>query len=193
MLAHVITGQFFCISYFHGAVTPIISNHFCNTCWIWFSLTNSISKVCRQTAKLSNRLLKLSCVLVIRFVIFFLSFVFSGLHPPAHGGSQARGRIGATAAAYARATAKPDPSRICDLHHSSQQRWILNPLSEARDGTCNLMVPSQICFCCAATGTPKVAILINASTRSLCSSFLSFSGRTRRYLLWNKICKILLS
>ena len=39
------------------------------------------------------------------------------------------------------ATATPGPSRVCDLHHSSWQRWILNPLSEARDRTCNLMVP----------------------------------------------------
>lgn len=35
--------------------------------------------------------------------------------------------------AYATATAMPDPSRTRDLHHSSQQRWVLNPLSEARD------------------------------------------------------------
>ena len=28
--------------------------------------------------------------------------------------------------AYTTATAMPDPSWICDLHHSSQQRWILN-------------------------------------------------------------------
>ena len=31
---------------------------------------------------------------------------------------------------YATATAMPDPSLICDLHHSSQQRWIFNPLTE---------------------------------------------------------------
>ena len=29
-------------------------------------------------------------------------------------------------------TATPDPSRVCDLHQSSQQHRILNPLSEAR-------------------------------------------------------------
>ena len=34
--------------------------------------------------------------------------------------------------AYTTATAMPDPSHICDLHHSSGQWWILNPLSEAR-------------------------------------------------------------
>ena len=35
-----------------------------------------------------------------------------------------------------------DSSCICDLHHSSWQGHILNPLSEARDGTRNLMLPS---------------------------------------------------
>ena len=35
--------------------------------------------------------------------------------------------------AYATATATPDPSRVCDVHHGPWQRWILNPLSEARD------------------------------------------------------------
>ena len=34
---------------------------------------------------------------------------------------------------YITATAMPDLSRVCDLHHSSWQRWILNPLSEARN------------------------------------------------------------
>ena len=36
-------------------------------------------------------------------------------------------------------TATPDPSHICDLHYSSQQLQILNPLSEAKDQTCILM------------------------------------------------------
>ena len=31
------------------------------------------------------------------------------------------------------ATAMPDPSHVCDLHHGSQHHWILNPLSKARD------------------------------------------------------------
>ena len=34
---------------------------------------------------------------------------------------------------FATATTTSDPSCICDLHHSSQQYWILNPLSEARE------------------------------------------------------------
>ena len=35
--------------------------------------------------------------------------------------------------AYTTATATWDPSHVCDLHHSSLQHQILNPLSEARD------------------------------------------------------------
>ena len=34
--------------------------------------------------------------------------------------------------AYATARAMQDPSCICDLHHSSWQCWILNPLSMPR-------------------------------------------------------------
>ena len=48
--------------------------------------------------------------------------------------------------AYTTATAMWDPSCICDLHHSSGQLRILNPLSEARDRTCVLMGASQIRF-----------------------------------------------
>ena len=47
--------------------------------------------------------------------------------------------------AYTTATATPDPSHVCDLRHSSQQCQIVNPLSEARDQTGNLIVPSWIC------------------------------------------------
>ena len=67
--------------------------------------------------------------------------------------------------AYARATAMPDESQICNLHYSSRQCQILNPLSEARDRTCNLMVPSRICFHCSTTGTPQGCILIPSSFR----------------------------
>ena len=57
--------------------------------------------------------------------------------------------------AYTTATATPDPNCVCNLHHSSRTHRILNPLSEARDRTHNLiMVPSQICFRWAMTGAP---------------------------------------
>ena len=79
--------------------------------------------------------------------------------PEAYGSSQARGRIGAAAAGYTTATATQDLSLICDLHHSSWQCCILIPLSEARDRTHILVVPSRIHFHCATTGTPHLDIL----------------------------------
>ena len=63
------------------------------------------------------------------FVVVVVVVAISWAAPAAYGGSQARGLIGAVAAS---------------LHHSSQQRWILNLLSKARDQTCNLIVPSWI-------------------------------------------------
>ena len=68
----------------------------------------------------------------------------------AYGSSQARGRIRAAVAS------QPwqwwDPSHVCNLHYSSRQCWILNPLSKARDRTQVLRDTSQIHFCCATMG-----------------------------------------
>ena len=61
--------------------------------------------------------------------------------------------------AYTTATAMPDPSHICDLHHSSCQCRVLNPLSKARDRTRIPMDTSQIHFCCATRGLPKVYLI----------------------------------
>ena len=57
------------------------------------------------------------------------------------------------------ATATWDLSRVCDLHHSLCQCWILNPLSEARHQTCVLMDASQICFHWTMMGTPLGSFL----------------------------------
>ena len=54
--------------------------------------------------------------------------------------------------AYTTATAMSDLSNIGDLHHSSCQCQILNPLSKARDQNGSLMVSSLIHFPCATTG-----------------------------------------
>ena len=56
------------------------------------------------------------------------------------------------------ATVMQDLSRICNLYPSSWQRQILNPLSEARHRTRNLMVPSRSRFHCAMTGTPELPL-----------------------------------
>ena len=58
--------------------------------------------------------------------------------------------------AYTVDTVTQDPSHICDLHHSSGQHQILNPLSKARDQTPKLIVPSRIHFCYAKMGTLKI-------------------------------------
>ena len=73
----------------------------------------------------------------------------------AYGSSWAEDELELQLPAYATATATPDLGHVCNLHHSSQQHWILNPLSKARDRTLNLMVPSQIHFQCATVGIPK--------------------------------------
>ena len=61
--------------------------------------------------------------------------------------------------AYARATAMPDPSLVCNLHHSSRQRQILNPLNEAGDRTRNLMLPSWIVSAVLQRELPKQVII----------------------------------
>ena len=51
------------------------------------------------------------------------------------GSFQARGQIEASLLAYTTARATPDPSHICNLHHSSWQCRILHQLSETWDRT----------------------------------------------------------
>ena len=65
------------------------------------------------------------------------------------------------------ATATPDLSHVCNLHHSSRQRQILNPLREAKDRTRDLMVPSRIHFCCTMTGPHLYSIYLFSYTSSM--------------------------
>ena len=69
--------------------------------------------------------------------LYFFLFLSPYLQP--YGGSQAKNQIKA-----APATATWNPSQVFDLHHSSRQCQILNPLSGSRDRTCILMVISGI-------------------------------------------------
>ena len=55
--------------------------------------------------------------------------------------------------AYTIATTTADPSCVCNLHHSSQQCWMLNPLSKARDSAHVLMDTSWVHCLWATTGT----------------------------------------
>ena len=87
-------------------------------------------------------------------LIFIYLFLLFGATPTAYGSSHAGVKSELQLPAYTTATTMQDLSCVFDLHHSSQQHLILNPLFEARDRACILMDTSQICFCCAMMGTP---------------------------------------
>ena len=89
-------------------------------------------------------------------LFFYLFIVFLGLHPRHMEVPRLGVKLELQVLAYTTATAMPDLSCVCNSHHSSWQHQILNPMSEARDRTCNLMVPSQTCFCCTMTETPEI-------------------------------------
>ena len=56
---------------------------------------------------------------------------------------------------YSTVTATQDPSCICNLHHSSRQCQIPDPLSKAKDQNCGLMDTSQIRFHWVTRKTPS--------------------------------------
>ena len=92
------------------------------------------------------------------FLVFFFVFCFLFFFraaPVVYRGSQARGQIRVTVAGlhHSHSNAGSEPR----LQPTPQLRAAPNPnpLSEARDQTHNLVVPSQICFCCTMMGTPK--------------------------------------
>ena len=69
--------------------------------------------------------------------IYLLVFI---LGPP-FGSSRSSGQIRAVGAILYHSQ-----SHVLELHHSSGQRWILNPLSEVRDQTLILMDTRQVCY-----------------------------------------------
>ena len=92
-----------------------------------------------------SRLSRVHRTMPVRLSSKRMTSFFLGPQPAAYGGSQARRCNRAVATnlhqshSNTGATATPDPSCACDLHHSAWHRQILNPLSEARDRTCVFM------------------------------------------------------
>ena len=88
--------------------------------------------------------------------VFFFWFVFCFLGP--HLWHMEVPRLGVESElqllSYTTVIAMQDRRHICNLHHSSQQCQIPDPLSEARDWTHILMDTSQICFHWAMMGIP---------------------------------------
>ena len=62
--------------------------------------------------------------------------------------------------AYPTATATQDLSCVCNLHHSSWQRLILNPVSEARDWTRILMDTSRVCNPLSHDGNSRMFLFL---------------------------------
>ena len=84
--------------------------------------------------------LSFSLSLFLSLFICFLGFYLC----VAHGSFQAKDRMRARAASHSPSYSNSGSERVCDQYHSSQQLWILNPLSEARDRTCILMDTNRV-------------------------------------------------
>ena len=83
-------------------------------------------EICRQVSKMLN-------YFPIFFFFFLVFLPFLGLYLRHMEVPRLRVESELQLLAYTTATVTRDPSCICNLHHSSWQRWILVPLSEARD------------------------------------------------------------
>ena len=83
-----------------------------------------------------------------------------------------KGPIRATAAGLRHSNTGSE-THLQQTLYSSWQCQILNPLSEARDWTCNLMVPSLICFRCTTMETPRACCLNELVFRLLKTLFTS--------------------
>ena len=99
----------------------------------------------------------------IPFLFFF--FCFLGPHPRNMEVSRLGVRSELQLLAYATALPTRDLSHICSLQHSSRQRWIFNPLSEARDEPETLWFLVGFVNPWATKGTPQMIFLRYASHR----------------------------
>ena len=120
-----------------------------------------------------------TAVTILNFIYLFICFL--GLRPRHIAVPRLGVQLELQLPAYATATS--DLSHVCNLHHSSLQRGILNPLSEARDQTCNLLIPSWICFCCTTTGTPVKFLM----SRLLLILFEILDKSIPYVILWHRV------
>ena len=105
--------------------------------------------------KTHSNLIQLSSLLHRRNHVLnlFILFCFLGPHPRYLEAPRLGVQSELQLLSYTTATATPDLSQACDLHHSSRQHRILNPLSEARDQNCVPMYTSDSTTW-ATVGTP---------------------------------------
>ena len=69
----------------------------------------------------------------VPLLLLYIYFCFLGPHPWHMEVPRLEVQSELQQPTYTTATATPDPSRVCNLHHNSQQHRVLDPLSEARD------------------------------------------------------------
>ena len=107
----------------------------------------------------------------IRIMTVFFFFVFChflGLHLRHMEVPRIGVKLELQLPAYTIAIATQDPSRVCDLHHSSWQCRILNPLSETRNWTHILMDASRVYYHWATMGTPHLNRFIGTCSLLSC-------------------------
>ena len=104
----------------------------CQPTDLLYIVTTTISNV-KMALACIPKACSLSLCIYIYIYIFPHLFAYLELHP----WHMEVPRLGVQSElqlpAYTRATATLDPNCVCNLHQSSQQHWILNPLSEARE------------------------------------------------------------
>ena len=91
-------------------------------------------------------------------IILSLFLLFLGLHPQHMEVSRQGVVLELQLPAYTTATTTSNLSHVWDLHHSSQQCCILNPLSEARDWNCVLIDTSQVHYRWVMTEAPRTIL-----------------------------------
>ena len=91
--------------------------------------------------------------------LHFFFGLFWEPHPMTYGNSQVRGWMGTVASGLRYSHSSTRSEYVCNLHHSSGQRWILISLSKAKDWTRILMDASWVCYYWAMTGTPNLHFL----------------------------------
>ena len=123
----------------------IILSHFWKNCQTLFHSGCTILHFHQQRTIVPKSLHLLQHLLFSFFVLFFCFFCFLGPHPRHMKVPRLEVKLKLQLLVYTTATAMWDPSCICDLHHSSWQCWIPNPLRKARDQTRILMDPSRGC------------------------------------------------
>ena len=152
LTSHIFLNIFLSLNFFHKKVVLLsIWNLSCQI----YSLFNSKYKFTVTSFK--GLIIIQFCLLVdLWFMIIIIIICFLGLHPRQLEVSRLGVELELQLPAYATAATIPDLSCLWDLHHSSQQRWILNQLIEARDQNHILMDTNQIRFHCTTMGMPDL-------------------------------------